>query len=153
MSALFASKKEIVFQAIKHLQRHISSLQTEQKKKLIDVNLEDIDKGDVAESPKEQMMDEFLEQGMSLDHLNQAIEKLHQISSLETELPTASFGSLVKTNLGYFLVGTAFPGFFWKENKIIGLSMEAPLFKKMEGLKSHAKFSFKNIEYIIEEIV
>src|SRR5271170_7142118 len=104
MSDLFASKKEIVFQAIRHRQRHISGLHAEQKKKLIDVNLEDIDKGDVAESPKEQMMEEFLEQGLSLEHLNQALERLHQISLLETELPMASFGSLVKTNLGYFLV-------------------------------------------------
>ena len=153
MRDLFASKKEIVFQAIEQLQGHIRALQAEQEKKLIDVNLEDIDKGDVAESPKEQMMDEFVEQGLSLDHLHQTSEKLRQISSLETEISTASFGSLVKTNLGYFLVGTAFPDFSWKENKIFGLSMEAPLFKKMEGLKSNAKFSFKNIEYIIEEVV
>lgn len=153
MSALFASKKEIISQAIKRLENHISGLQTEQKKKLTDANVDDIDKGDVAESPKEQMMDEVMEQGLSLEHLNQALEKLQRISSLATEVPAVSFGALLKTNLGYFLVGTAFPSFLWNGNKVIGLSTEAPLFKKLEGLKSNSKFSLKNIEYVIEEIV
>ena len=151
MGAQSSFKNEVIQEAIDCLRQQVNVFQQEQKQKLNDVNIEDIDKGDVAESPKEQMMDEFLEQGRTLEHLNKAIEHLQHLASTEVGHVVSS-GSLVKTNLGYFLVGAAFPEFFWKGNKITGLSKEAPLYKKIEGLKTHAEFHLHDREYIIQDI-
>jgi hypothetical protein len=152
MSTNSSFKKEVIQEAIDRLRQQINTLQREQSQKLNDVNMEDIDKGDVAESPKEQMMGEFLEQGLPFEHLNESIENLQHLTSTEVE-QAVSLGSLVKTNLGYFLVGATFPEFSWKGNKITGLSKEAPLYKKMEGLKSHAEFHLHDREYIIQDIL
>jgi hypothetical protein len=151
MSRHSSFKKEVIQEAIERLRRQVNAFQQEQKKKLNDVNIEDIDKGDVAESPKEQMMDEFLEQALPFEHLNKTIEDLQRVASTEVE-DVVSLGSLVKTNLGYFLVGAAFREFSWKGNKITGLSTEAPLYKKMEGLKPDAEFHLHDREYIIQDI-
>ena len=152
MSTLSNFRKEVIQAAIVRLRQQANALQQEQKQRLKDVNAEDIDKGDVAESPKEQMMDEFLEQGIPLEHLNKAIEDLQSLASLEVA-HIVSHGALVKTNVGYFLVGTAFPGFSWKGHKITGLSTEAALFKKMAGLKPKSEFHLHDREYIIQDIL
>src|SRR5258706_860789 len=153
MSDTSGYKKEVIQEATNRLRQQLGDLQKEQRKTLRDVNSEDIDKGDLAESPKEQMMDEFLEQGLSLEHLHKAIEKLQHMAALTENPAVVSFGSLVKTNVGDFLIGTPFPEFSWKGNKITGLSLEAPLFKKMEGLKPPAEFHLHDREYIIKDIV
>jgi|GEM_PF-3914567 hypothetical protein len=153
MSERSSFKKEIIYEAINRIRQQVNALQQEQRKSLGDVNIEDIDKGDVAESPKEQMMEEFLEQGFPLEHLNKAIEKLEQISSLDVKQSVVSFGSLVKTNEGYFLICAAFPEFSWKGVKVTGLSTEAPLFIKMEGLKPHAEFRLHEHKYVIQDVV
>ena len=152
MSTLSNFRKEVIQAAIDRLRQQANALQQEQKQRLKDVNTEDIDKGDVAESPKEQMMDEFLEQGIPLEHLNKAIEDLQSLGSPEGE-HVVSHGALVKTNVGYFLIGTPFPEFSWKGHKITGLSAEAPLFKKMEGLKPKSEFHLHDREYIIQDIL
>src|SRR5882762_7300687 len=102
MSTLSNFKKEVIQAAIDRLRQQANALRQEQRQRLKDANIEDIDKGDVAESPKEQMMDEFLEQGIPLEHLNKVIEDLQSLASLEVA-HIVSHGALVKTNVGYFL--------------------------------------------------
>jgi hypothetical protein len=145
-------KKQIILELIRLKEEQLSQLKLEQKERLENANMEDIDKADPIESPKQQMMADIELHASRLDQISADIVALLRID-LTTVHSQVSYGSLIRTNRGYILVGIAFTAFFLGDKKIIGISMDSPLFQKMEGLGEHTEFHLGNIEYVIFEIV
>lgn len=152
MSNLLEFKKKVIAEFIRAKEAKLNDLKSGQRKQLSDVITEDIDHSDPVESPREQLLDEVGAQSASIDL---AVQELAFLKSLHPEeaLGTVAPGALLRTNVGYFLVGSAQEPFTWDGKKFIGISTTAPLYKKMEGMKAKAEFHFGNIEYVIEEIV
>jgi hypothetical protein len=67
-----------------------------------------------------------------LDQISADIVALLRID-LTTVHSQVSYGSLIRTNRGYILVGIAFTDVFFEDKKLIGISTDSPLFQKMEG--------------------
>jgi transcription elongation GreA/GreB family factor len=63
-----------------------------------------------------------------------------------------SFGSLVKTNNGYYFICTALGKLNIEEVIVYAISPDAPLAKALLGLKIHDKKEFNKLQYIIEHI-
>jgi hypothetical protein len=145
-------KEQIILELIRLKEEQLSQLKLEQKERLENANMEDIDKADPIESPKQQMMADIELHASRLDQISADIVALLRID-LTTVHSQVSYGSLIRTNRGYILVGIAFTAFFLGDKKIIGISMDSPLFQKMEGLGEHTEFHLGNIEYVIFEIV
>lgn len=145
-------KKNIVNALIRLKEDQLNQLLHEQKERLDNANMEDIDKGDLVESPKEQMMDEIELQVSSLNHLMADIDALKRLN-LETIHDRVSYGSLIRANTGYILVGVAFAEMTFEDKKIIGISTHSPLYQKMEGLGAGTEFHLGKIEYVIFEVI
>jgi hypothetical protein len=145
-------KKQIILELIRLKGDQLHQLKLEQKERLENANMEDIDKGDPIESPKQQMMADIELHASRLDQISADIVALLRID-LTMVHSQVSYGSLIRTNRGYILVGIAFTDVFFEDKKIIGISTNSPLFQKMEGLKGHTEFHLGNIEYVIFEIV
>ncbi len=147
-----ALKKQIILELIRLKGEQLYQLKLEQKERLENANMEDIDKGDPIESPKQQMMADIELHASRLDQISADMVALLRID-LTMVHSQVSYGSLIRTNRGYILVGIAFTDVFFEDKKIIGISTNSPLFQKMEGLKGHTEFHLGNIEYVIFEIV
>jgi hypothetical protein len=147
-----ATKKNILHEFIRLKETQLQQFSEAQQQRLDSSNKEDIDKGHPVESPKAQMMDEIELQAATLDHLKEDIDILKRIE-VETPHDTVSFGSLLRTNRGYILVGVAHPEVHFEGRKVISISTKSPLFQKMEGFKAHTEFHMSDIEYVIFEII
>jgi hypothetical protein len=62
-------------------------------------------------------------------------------------------GALIRANIGFILVGVASSSFMFGDQKVVGITTNSPLYKKMEGLKGHTEFHLGDIEYVIFEII
>jgi hypothetical protein len=145
-------KKQIIFELIRLKEEQLHQLKLEQKERLENANMEDIDKWDPIESPKQQMMADIELHASRLDQLSADIVALLRID-LTTVHSQVSYGSLIRANRGLILVGIAFTEVFIEDKKIFGISTDSPLFQKMDGLREHTEFHLGNIEYVIFEIV
>ena len=144
-------KQKAILELIRLKQDKLAELKNAQRSSLSDIDNGDIDYNDAAESPREQLVDEIGQTSSSLDFLATEIETLKTI--VPDQVKTAvDFGALVQTNSGYFLIGAASEPFIVNDKKITGISMSAPIFKKMEGLRKKAEFHLGNVEYIILNI-
>ena len=145
-------KQSVIEQFIQRKKTLLNQLKTDQQERLASANQDDIDKQDLYESPKEQMMDEVAQRAEPLDALDQEIQRLQTIDLHEAH-KKVGFGSLVHTDQAYFLVAAPQDAFTYDGQKFIGLSAQAPLLEKMEGLRPEAKFQFGDNEYAIVDIV
>ncbi|MBD0257497.1 MAG: hypothetical protein ICV83_17420 [Cytophagales bacterium] len=146
-----ATKREILAEFIRRKNAELDSLRQAQREQLDSANQEDIDKQDPVESPKAQMMDEIELQATQLDRVQDDLQILHRLD-VATVHDRVTPGSLVRTNVGYFLVGVAVPPSDFGGKKITGISTASPLYQKMQGLKAHAEFHLGSIEYVISAI-
>jgi hypothetical protein len=147
-----AAKREILAQFIGRKSAELDALRKAQREQLDNANQEDIDKGDLYESPKEEMMDEIEQKAARLDQVQADLEALHRLEVTAAHDQVAP-GSLVRTNVGYFLVGVAAPPLLLDGRKVTGISTQSPLYQKMQGLKAHAEFHLGNVEYVISGII
>ena len=152
MNTTLDFKKRLIEEFIRKKEAKLDELRNEQRKQLENVNTEDIDNSNVVESPREQMLEEVRQQSDTIDFLSHEIELL---KNLDTNQPhaTVSLGALVQTNLSTFLIGGAQEQFVFENHNVAGLSANAPVFKKMEGLKAKAEFHYGNKEYVILEVI
>jgi hypothetical protein len=146
------TKRYILNEFIRRKETELQALRKVQQQQLDSANQQDIDNSNLSESPKSQMMDEIELQASRLDYLQAEIDILRRLN-VKTAHNTVSPGSLIRTNIGYILVGTAFPIIMLKGEKTVGISMESPLYQKMKGLKAHTEFHLGSIEYVIFEII
>ena len=144
-------KQSVIEQFIQRKSAKLNQLKVDQQQRLQSANTEDIDKQDLYESPKEEMMDEIQQKAEPLDALDEELLRLKTIDLHEVH-QTVAFGSLVRTNVAYFLIAAAQDAFIYDEKKFIGLSAQAPLFEKMEELRQGAEFHYGETEYVILDI-
>ncbi|MDO1449951.1 hypothetical protein Q0590_26970 [Rhodocytophaga aerolata] len=145
-------KKDIVNELIRLKQEQFQRLMLEQKEKLENANLEDIDKGDLLESPRQQMMAEIELQATRVDGVKADIDTLKRID-LTKAYTHVAHGALIRANIGFILVGVASWSFVFGEQKVLGITTNSSLYKKMDGLKEHTEFHLGEIEYIIFDII
>jgi hypothetical protein len=145
-------KKDIVNEFIRFKQEQFQRLMLEQKEKLENANLDDIDKGDPLESPKQQMMAEIELQATRIDGVKADIDTLKRID-LTKAYTQVAHGALIRANIGFILVGVASSSFMFGDQKVLGITTNSPLYKKMEGLKEHTEFHLGDTEYVIFEII
>ncbi|AFD09115.1 hypothetical protein [Solitalea canadensis] len=151
MSISLDFKQEIITLFIDKKEAILSEVSEDQEDKIIGAESEE-DNPDTYESTAEQVLDEADLESKPIGFLTEEINSLKSIN-LEVAVNEVSFGALVHTNYAYFLIGAAQEPFMHNGSKFIGLSTEAPLFQKMEGLKAKAEFHFGTIEYIIFDII
>ncbi len=145
-------KKKVVAEIIRLKQNKLAELRSAQKEQLTDINNDDIDYSDSVESQREQLLAEIGQTSDSVDFLEAEIETLQSLDHALSN-NVASLGSLVHTNVGYFLIGAAQETFVLDGKKVTGLSQSTTLFKKMNGLKKKAEFHSGNVEYVILDII
>lgn len=145
-------KKKVIDKLLQQKKDQLAELKKEQRSRLESANVEDIDKGDLVESPKEQMMDEINLQAYTIDFLSDELMQLQNIDPQQLH-DTVSQGALVRTNVGHFMIGVSHPAVSIEGKKTIGLSTQTPLYQKMKGLRKHAEFHLGNTEYVILDIV
>ena len=144
-------KGKVLTELIRLKQDKLSELKSAQRTSLNDIDSTDIDYEDPFESTKEQLVDEIGQTSSSLDFLATEIETLRTIAP-DQSVSSVTLGALVDTNAGYFLIGAANESFTLDGKKIRGVSVNSPLYKKMEGLKKKAEFHLNNVEYVIRDI-
>jgi hypothetical protein len=144
-------KRKVLTELIRLKQEKLSELKNAQRKSLKDIDSTDIDYEDPVESTKEQLVDEIGQTSSSLDFLAAEIETLKTIAP-DQSMTAVTLGALIYTNAGYFLIGAANESFTLDGKKITGVSVNSPLYKKMEGLKKKAAFHLGNVEYVILDI-
>lgn len=62
-------------------------------------------------------------------------------------------GSIIITNQVNMVVGLSFKDFEWKGARFVGISTKAPVFSALAGKRTGDSFRFKDIEYVIEQIL
>jgi hypothetical protein len=145
-------KKDIVNEFIRLKQEQFQRLMLEQKERLDNANLYDTDKGDLLESSRQQMMAEIELQATRVDGVKAEIDRLKRIDLTKAYTQVAQ-GALIRANIGFILVGVASSSFMFGDQKVVGITTNSPLYKKMEGLKGHTEFHLGDIEYVIFEII
>lgn len=151
MNDLLAYKKRVVDEFIRRKLDEIGKLKAGQHNQLEDTNNDDIDSHDLFESTRSQQQDEVSQQSDAIDFLTDELELLKTIH-LDELHNQVTFGSLVETFTETFLVGAAQRQFEFEGKKMIGLSVDSDLFKKMENMKVNAEFHFGPRTYIIKHI-
>lgn len=127
-------------------------LRKQQEERIDNANEDDIDFQDPVESPREAMMAEVESYVDILDDLQQEIEMLKFLDT-STHHRTVAKGSLIRMNTGLYFIAVGEPKWEMEGIGITGISMESPLYKKMEGNSAHTEFHLQNVEYFILEII
>jgi len=151
MNDLLAYKKRVVDEFIKRKFDEIEKLKAGQHGQLDDANTDDIDSHDLFESTRSQLQDEVSQQSDTIEFLTDELELLKTIH-LDELHDHVTFGSLVETFTETFLIGAAQRQFEFEGKKMIGISVDSDLFKKMENMKVKAQFHFGPKTYIIKHI-
>jgi hypothetical protein len=145
-------KRGIVNELIRLKQEQFQWLMLEQKEKLENANFYDIDEGDLLESPRQQMMAEIELQATRIDGVKADIDTLKRLDFKKAHKQVAH-GALIRTNIGFILVGVASSLFMLGYMKVVGITTDSPLYKKMEGLKGNTEFHLGAIEYVVFDII
>ena len=106
MKASLEFKNRVIAELIRRKATLLAELKNAQHKQLEDAQSDDIDFSDIAESPKEQIMDEV---GQKTDPINFLTKELERLKAIRTDAThsAVTLGSLVQTNVSYFLIGIA----------------------------------------------
>lgn len=95
------------------------------------------------------------ESAMSIQlRITQAKAELEKFVDLKPELVSGiTEGNVVYTNVINLVIGMAFQQFDFNDEKYVGMSVDAPIYKVLEGKKTGDKVVFNEVEYHIEEII
>ena len=107
--------------------------------------------GDKFETSREMMNQERGRIENRIAHLDHLSRIAKDMSSVKIEAKV-SFGSLVKTNYGWFLFGLALGKLNYKNNVIFALSLNSPIGKVFHQVKEAGTIHFMNKMYTIEKI-
>ncbi len=144
-------KKEIVETCIKVKSEELAILKKAQKEQLESANQDDIDKADMVENPKQEMMEEIQMKAQTLDALANQIIVLKSIRTEEVH-QRVGLGSIVVTNHGTFLVAVAQEKFKVGKNTYLGISRESPLYKKIADSPKDTTVHIGEIKYEIQDL-
>jgi hypothetical protein len=147
-----SKRKEIVDHLIELKENEIKALEESYK---IFAESADLDEESVLQD------DDFSKQDQSN---NSAINILHRIELAKENLENfkqaghllvdeITNGSVVLTNKINFVIGLAIKDFLYKDEKYVGISMDAPIFTELQFKKEGDTFTFTNTEYTIKEIL
>jgi transcription elongation GreA/GreB family factor len=78
------------------------------------------------------------------------MDKMYKIKVEEPLHDVVTFGSIVTTDKKISFVSVE--NFQVDEMKLLGLSIDAPMYQAMEGKKDGESFSFQRNEYLIKDI-
>jgi hypothetical protein len=86
--------------------------------------------------------------------LNFAVDELHILHQIDPEEihDTIHVGSVVHTDKRIFFVSVSLEELVVNGTDVFGISTKAPIYAKMQGLKSGDSFKVNNFEYQIEEV-
>jgi phage terminase small subunit len=80
-------------------------------------------------------------------------QHIAQLESIDFSSKThVDLGAVIKINGKYFVVAVAEPKFDFEGKAFIGISVEAPFYAAMRGLKVGSTFTFNNTVFTIEAI-
>ncbi|MBW8243640.1 hypothetical protein K1F50_12590 [Muricauda oceani] len=145
-------KDKVIKALITRKKEKLTKLREQQVELIGNANLDDIDYQDLVESPREAMMAEMESNAGILDNLRQEIDSLELLNSSRLHRTVAK-GALIRMNTGLYLIAVGEPKWNVEGIEVTGISMESPLFKKMEGNSAHTEFHLQNMEYFILEII
>jgi len=145
-------KKRAIATFIKTLEGQLQNLNAGQRAEITDAEEDDIDSNSLVESTREQRLFEAGQLTDRSDFISRELEILRSIQTHEV-MKQVEKGALIRTNLGFFLIGPAVEHITVEGVTVTGISDQSPVYKKMESLKKKAEFHFENREYIIFEIV
>lgn len=77
---------------------------------------------------------------------------MQQIDATQTS-NEVQFGNIVRTNRGIYFIATALGKVVCEGKNVYSISIAAPIYSAMEGLKKGDEFVFNGIKQIIEEII
>jgi hypothetical protein len=83
------------------------------------------------------------------------LEELQRLQRMDIKLPlleAAAPGAVVVTNRRTFYICVGIEDFEVENREIFGLSPMAPIYEVMEGKKKGETFSFRNLDYLIEDV-
>ena len=144
------NKATVVDAIIAHKQEFLQDFEAEEKSRLAQVAGDDIDNRHIDSKNEETLHD--------LDFLNHNVEILEKEILLLKRVDAESccdeveFGSLVNTDMGNILVACAQEKMEVEGKKVLGISMAAPIYRKMEGLKAGATFEMNGMKHIIKSV-
>ena len=106
-------------------------------------------------------VDDLAQQSRSTDsaistqlRITKAKAELEHFVELKPELVEGiTEGNVVYTDKINLVIGMAFQQFDFNDEKYVGMSVDAPLYKVLEGKKTGDQVVFNNVEYLIEEII
>lgn len=151
MSYTIKDKTAIVDQFKTELKASIDSAR-EQENNLVESSQSEEEFGrDSLVSKKEEMMEDVntfnIIENTSEDHLM-------ALTALEIkECDSVGFGALVNTDIGCFLILNAMKGIQYKGDNIIGISMQAPVYKELEGKKKGDSFQIQGKSHTINSVI
>lgn len=150
----FQFKKEVIDKAIQKQQSIIDDFRTR------------ID--DIKESEADRETDQYELDRQSLDaesnthinhladQLNFAVEQLNLLNRIKVEKPLheeVSFGSVVLTDKKNFFVSASLEDFKVNGEELFGLSVQAPIYKKMKGKTTGDHFSWNDTDFEIKSLM
>lgn len=146
-------EKQRAFEALLNKKREeYDRLTNFQKEQLESVNGDDLDKGDIIESPTENLMREVRLEGDNLDKLKEEIEFLDRFESLAAKKEVGPV-SLVDTNIGKLLVAVPENSFTAQGNTYTAISVESPIYRELEGKKAGDEINFNGHSVKINTVV
>lgn len=152
MNEELLKEKQRVFEAL--LQRkkeELSKISKYQQDQLESINEADLDQSEMIENQRENMMREMRTESESLDHLKQEVNYLEDYRSFR-ERNEIGPSTLVKTNIGNFVVAVPEQLFEVEGNEYTGISTKSPLYGALERKKEGDKVSFNDQEIEIKVV-
>lgn len=148
-----AFKKKVHEGAMASVERTVEELRAEiarmRERELI------IDEGQFDLDQKSQDEADYEVIGKLAEQLNFELEELRKLQRMDIKLPLleeVSFGAVAVTNRRTFYISVGIEDFEVENREVFGLSPQAPIFEVMAGKKKGETFSFRDLEYVIEDV-
>ena len=87
--------------------------------------------------------------------VNMALDQLRTLESIldpEALLESVSFGAIVKTDKRIFFISVGIESFQIEGQTVFGISTEAPIYGAMKGKRKGERFSYRDVQYLIEAV-
>lgn len=146
------NKKGIINQLIALTKDEIRHIESDERADIKAVT-EDQENENLFENTTEEEVNMLTQENLALDDLENRLSKLESINP-EISHDHVNMGALVRLNTGVYLISVAFEAKQIGDVSVTGISRDAPLYQKMEGLKEGVEFHLTghNTEFIILEI-
>lgn len=145
-------QKRHIFQALLEKKRsEFDELRNFQRDQLESINKDDLDKGDMIESPTENLMREVRLEGKSLQNLEEEINILSKYNSPDLKDKVAPM-SVIHTDIGNFVVGVPEHFFEVQGEKYTGISSQSPIYEAMENSGKGDEITFNGRQVRILDV-